>query len=428
MKHKSYHLAFAIGVLATIDLSMAQWIQQASGTNTQLTDVAMLDTSTAIAVGRDGSILRTEDAGATWANVAAPLSFFGAWNAVSFVLDTSYGIVVGDEGLTMLTSNRGKDWTARVIPSNQKCLAVLYRWPGNIYVGADSGWIYHSSDSGETWQPERISEWPIRALFEWRGTVTDSPPIYALTPNSIFLKMEFPAMPWSEKLLRHLQGLGSEAYGGEFCLGGGAGFIVGVQGDKREAPAILRKPMSDTTWYPVSYDIREDGRFMDVSAPTAETIYVCGSHGMIYKSTDGGDTWSPATVPTKQNLKAIYFYDEKHGFAVGDSGVILHTATGGTTSIEERETRPPLVFELEQNYPNPFNASTTISFSLPSSGFVVLKVYDPLGREVSTLISQPMAEGKHSVHWSPHNAPSGVYGYSLQAGAFRENRKLVLLK
>jgi hypothetical protein len=88
----------------------------------------------------------------------------------------------------------------------------------------------------------------------------------------------------------------------------------------------------------------------------------------------------------------------------------------------------PTVFELSQNYPNPFNPSTTISFSLPSKSFVLLKVFDALGREVETLVSEELSAGTYARQWNASNIPSGIYFYRLQAGSYSETKKLVLLK
>ena len=85
-------------------------------------------------------------------------------------------------------------------------------------------------------------------------------------------------------------------------------------------------------------------------------------------------------------------------------------------------------YSLNQNYPNPFNPSTTISFNLPLRSFVSLKVFDLIGREVATIVSEELQSGKYSRQWNALDLPSGIYFYRLQAGAFVETRKLILLK
>ena len=74
-------------------------------------------------------------------------------------------------------------------------------------------------------------------------------------------------------------------------------------------------------------------------------------------------------------------------------------------------------FSLDQNYPNPFNPATIISFSLPSKSFVSLRVFDALGREVSTLVSEELSGGTYTRQWNAAALPSGVYFYRLVANA-----------
>jgi Secretion system C-terminal sorting domain len=97
------------------------------------------------------------------------------------------------------------------------------------------------------------------------------------------------------------------------------------------------------------------------------------------------------------------------------------------TSVEE-DNVIPAEFVLYQNYPNPFNPSTKITFVIPKSSLVNLKVYDILGKEVATLINEEKHSGTYEVEFSAANLPSGVYFYKLQAGGFVETKKMVLLR
>jgi hypothetical protein len=97
-------------------------------------------------------------------------------------------------------------------------------------------------------------------------------------------------------------------------------------------------------------------------------------------------------------------------------------------SVSAKDKRTPTSFVLSQNYPNPFNPSTNISFSIPSRSFVTLKIYDMLGREVTTIVSEEMSAGSYSRQWNATDIPSGVYFYRLQAGNFNQTKKLILLK
>jgi len=99
-----------------------------------------------------------------------------------------------------------------------------------------------------------------------------------------------------------------------------------------------------------------------------------------------------------------------------------------TTQVNSLKSPALGQFALNQNYPNPFNPSTTISFSIPSLEFVSLKIYDILGREVTTLVSTQLAQGDHSVNWNAQNISSGVYFCRLEVGTHRQVRSLILIK
>jgi outer membrane protein assembly factor BamB len=86
------------------------------------------------------------------------------------------------------------------------------------------------------------------------------------------------------------------------------------------------------------------------------------------------------------------------------------------------------VFTLSQNYPNPFNTITNISFSLPEQSFVLLKVFDMMGREKATITSEEMQAGFYTRQWNAANMPDGIYFYRLQVGSFNETKKLIILK
>lgn len=85
-------------------------------------------------------------------------------------------------------------------------------------------------------------------------------------------------------------------------------------------------------------------------------------------------------------------------------------------------------YNLAQNYPNPFNPTTTIEYSIRSTGLVTLKVYDMLGMEVASLVNENKEAGSYSVEFNASNLPSGIYVYKLTAGKFVSTKKLLLLK
>jgi hypothetical protein len=88
----------------------------------------------------------------------------------------------------------------------------------------------------------------------------------------------------------------------------------------------------------------------------------------------------------------------------------------------------PLTFNLEQNYPNPFNPSTTINYSVPQAGNIVLSVYNTVGEEVAVLANGYSESGRFNVTFDASNLPSGVYLYKLQSANTVQTKKMMLLK
>jgi len=108
------------------------------------------------------------------------------------------------------------------------------------------------------------------------------------------------------------------------------------------------------------------------------------------------------------------------------------------SDIVEVSVDVPIEFSLSQNFPNPFNPTTKIKYEIPSQArndnvLVVLKIYDVLGNEVSTLVNEEKSAGEYKVEFNVHsdegqNLSSGVYFYQLKAGDFVQTKKMVLLR
>ncbi len=207
--------------------------------------------------------------------------------------------------------------------------------------------------------------------------------------------------------------------------------------------------------------------------------WAVGNSGYIAKTTDGGNTWIQKQNPDpyNRNLNDIYFVSN-FGFAVGDDGLILTSYDSGETwlldigqltindlqavhiaggfgewgpglAVGKNRTAllyPIIVsvddklnsvddFYLYQNYPNPFNPTTKIKYNVPfvethrnASLHITLKLYDLLGNEIVTLVSEEKPAGSYEIEFNATGLPSGIYFYQLKAGIFIETKKMILLK
>jgi hypothetical protein len=117
---------------------------------------------------------------------------------------------------------------------------------------------------------------------------------------------------------------------------------------------------------------------------------------------DGNSTWQLTTTITK-------------GFAN-----TLTSVDDDFTTISE--------YILNQNYPNPFNPTTTISFTIPTTSTVSLKVFNILGKEVATIVNETKIAGNYSVKFNAGGLSSGIYFYQLTTDNFTATKKFTLLK
>jgi hypothetical protein len=195
--------------------------------------------------------------------------------------------------------------------------------------------------------------------------------------------------------------------------------------------AISSRYSSLTGWYkysPIGGDtLFIHAVFFKSGAGIAYTQFFTAASVTSYTQFTAPITYISSTVPDEAYIE----------MDIIPSGTAYHTGTtykiddlsfGPATGIEETFSVRPDEFTLSQNFPNPFNPSTTISFSVPSRSFVSLKVFDCLGKEVGTIVSEELSAGNYSRQWNASSLPSGVYYYRLQSGSFTDTKKLVLLR
>ncbi len=107
--------------------------------------------------------------------------------------------------------------------------------------------------------------------------------------------------------------------------------------------------------------------------------------------------------------------------------VIDGTQYGKITSIADNKNSI-FTYHLEQNYPNPFNPTTNITYSIPQSGQVQLRVYDVLGNKITTLVNEQKPVGTYEVEFNANNLSSGIYFYKIVSGNYTNIKKMILLR
>jgi ligand-binding sensor domain-containing protein len=158
------------------------------------------------------------------------------------------------------------------------------------------------------------------------------------------------------------------------------------------------------------------------------TNLFAGTWRGVFLSTNNGTNWTVINNDLMDLYVESLAVSGTNLFAGTFNGVWRRSLSDMITNVEDQNTGIPSQFILEQNYPNPFNPSTTIIYSLPTSEFVTLKVYDVLGKEVATLVNEEKPAGSYEVNFNATDLSSGIYFYTLKTGKFSETKKLVLMK
>ena len=175
--------------------------------------------------------------------------------------------------------------------------------------------------------------------------------------------------------------------------------------------------------------------FTEVCCNLVDTSMVFGQ----IKTRKGFSTYSGPTPPfwvyilMKDIGPTSIFDDQSWGFTVFTQYDLVYARINGVeygqvVSIDEDKLKLPTSFYLYQNYPNPFNPTTTISWQSPIYSRQLIKVYDVLGNEITTLIDEYKPAGSYEIKFDAAQLSSGVYFYKLQTSGFVETKKMILIR
>jgi len=168
---------------------------------------------------------------------------------------------------------------------------------------------------------------------------------------------------------------------------------------------------------------------IDLTIDHMDNIYVCGATGTTKCNVNGDIQWS---IPFTANHiilddKGNIFLSKTITWDVG-SGILIAKLQQTPTFVNTTQIELPSSFALFQNYPNPFNPSTVISYQLPVTSRVSIKISDLLGRELATLVNEEQSAGWKKVEWNASRYSSGIYFLTMCADNFSQTKKLVLMK
>lgn len=456
----------------------ANWVQQTSGTTFPLESVDMLDVNNAFVCGSFGRILYTSNGGANWQTQGSGSN--GLFFAIDYINSTT-ATVVGFQGEIRRTTNTGASWFQQPSGGTLNFSGVQFIDVNTGIVISNEGPVLRTTNGGLNWvQTDSLSGYAADISY------IDANNVFIVTQFagvSRIYRSTNGGLSWI------LQTTDFANYGAVSFTDANNGFITGTDGlilrtsnagvisgtntsYSRNGLGLLINDLQSTndsvnvnvTDNPVNIVTRVYLRIDTVLHTNDSDLEFYLEHNgitdtLIYRSGGSGDNFFGTFLNDATNFPLVsgsapfrgsykpnrplskfngqspngYWKLRIYDAASGNIGtldawslIITYTNVIGITGNQNIPTQ----FKLYQNYPNPFNPVTKIKFSLPHGNdlLVKLRIYDILGREVTTLINQQLKPGSYQLEWDASAYASGIYFYRIESESFTETKKMVLVK
>lgn len=382
-------------------------------------------------VGGDSGIFRTQDAGKTWETVYRrealeiyDVKFIGQTGYAGGYIDTLNNF----KAIILKSTDTGATWETcyeNFGAGGISCIVMINI--NEVYACGTFNTmspIIKTTNGGMEWIPYLTT--PANAQTPWMTLHNGM--LYAVTHGGQPLTV-----------IRNLEGnnwdtvaTGLELSCSRIYSNAGKLYIVGLEGHQYRPTLAISNDggMSWTiTTFPVfgwlySLDFSDNETFY-VAGRIQESITIGPVDGVVYKTTDSGNSWSMF-----YRFPGEYFLDIK----TTDNYIFMAGVGGSFVRFD-----PTVIgihgnefgldgYSLEQNYPNPFNPTTLLKYTVPKKSFVTVKIYNVMGSEIQTLINEYKEAGVHQLTFIGSKLPAGVYFYTLQAGDYSSTKKMILLK
>jgi len=413
---KKIFLPILILALSVFSLQAQTWVQQTSPVSTDLNSAWAVSDQICWMCGPAGLVVRTTNAGTTWALANTGLSGNDFYTITA--VDANICIVGAGDGGLWRTTNGGTSWTFITLTPPAVFMDVVHmfnategfamsdpvggswkyyittnagaNWTAGPVtipsVGSEAGWnnAYDALDTGRIW-------WGTNVTKIWRGSFRGPWTSAATAGRLNSFGVAFNNASTGVACFQTLSNMGS--------VDGGLTWTVGSY--TPPATAFALKSVKGTGYMWIGWTLG------------------------IARSTNSGTSFTTQQALT-QACYGLTFASVNRGWACTALGQIWRYTD--FVGIDPNNTNVPQSYSLQQNYPNPFNPTTTIKYSIPNASFVTLNIYDALGNLIKTVVSGNQAAGNYVEDVDMSSFASGIYFYSLRAGSFTETKKMTLVK
>jgi photosystem II stability/assembly factor-like uncharacterized protein len=358
-------------------------------------------------LGSGSKIWRTTDGGINW-NELTIQNLNVSISKIIFV-NNDFGIGVGGSGTIIMSTDGGGNWISKNIGDTENLKSICVSNNGSLLACSYGNKIYKSIDNGESWNSKETEAFILSdiafvnenigfgvGLYNTSIKTTDGGETWFSIPPIIQNRSMFAIKFINQSI----------------------GYVIG-------GSEITKTTDSGDSWSP-KYNAG-GAQLNDITTFGEDIAWVVGSD-KILKTINGGDNWTQQTFSPYHYLLSVNCINSLICFAIGGEGSLYKTTDGGGVTSVNDNISMINNYHLYQNYPNPFNPVTIITYSIPESQIVELKVYDLIGNEVAEIVNEYKNVGSYSISFNANNLSSGIYFYKIRAGRFVQTKKLVLLK
>lgn len=388
--------------------------------------------------------------------------------------DNMNAVVGGYYSQVFITTDGGNNWVPHDFSSvadSQDVIAVSMTDPNNIWVATEKGMILNTADGGSSWSIQ-FNDTNVTKNMNYiemfdplNGVAMADSKI--LEDPSVILKTTDGGQNWTPVSTQQMKGYSGDEWKRIDFVNMNTGYYYesgtnaqklykttdgGVHWDTTNYSSVsntahIMKFYDENVGFAYNtgkicytldggqswniFQIQDQGWGSDIKFIKNNNSFIVAfsTDYNIYFSADTGKSWTidSSFSNNSTGIHSISFPDKDHGWVMSYNHIYYKNTNLLLTGLENNN-QVPNSFKLYQNYPNPFNPSTKIKYSLPQKGFVTIKVFDMLGREVRTLINSEQNAGQHEINFNAGELPSGIYFYRIDTGNSSMIKKMVLLK
>jgi photosystem II stability/assembly factor-like uncharacterized protein len=324
------------------------------------------------------------------------------------------------------TTNYGANWTivkdSITIGDFSNPLEEDVKTPGTYYLANDAGGFYKSENNGASFSQISSQSWDIpcdvvampdtNVIFIGNAT-------YNFNDSGSVLKSTNGGINWSTPKKFNTSEIPFLSYT-QFEKNTIYASILGYK--------LYKSTNLGNDWMPNA--VTASPWALDVCEEDPTVIHYGKSDIQSFFSTNSGVSFNPVNyISGSFSLNSLIAPERGRIIGYFYRGIYKMKFTYDVTiDVKNISSNIPDRFSLSQNYPNPFNPNTNIKFAIPRSGFVKLKIFDAIGREVKNLVNENLSVGEYETNFDGSSLNSGIYFYKLETDNFTETKKMILVK